>query len=180
MSAWANVATLGKAKNLKGGLLAYAREGLPFLLEEDMEVTFVPPLLRFPRTGRVTQVVHQGGDAYLVQFDTVDSIDLAEQLQDHSCLVRKADLPEDYEHLIFDLTGFRVADSASGLSGIVRAVEQNPAHPLLVVALDNESGDEEAVNTDLMRIPLVEDFIDSIDEDGSMIRMHLPEGLFDL
>lgn len=180
MSAWANVATLGKAKNLKGGLLAYAREGLPFLLEEGMEVTFVPPLLRFPRTGHVRSITHQGDGAYLVQFDSVDSIDLAEQLQGHSCLVRKADLPEDYEHLLADLTGFRVVDSASGLSGIVRAVEQNPAHPLLVVALDSGSGVDEGADAGLVRIPFVEDLIDSIDEDESMIRMHLPEGLFDL
>ena len=98
MSAWARIANLGKAKNLKGGLLAYPCEGLPFLLEEGMEVAFVPPVLRVPRTGRITHIQEQAGGAYLVSFDSILSIDQAEQLAGHSVLVRKADLPEGRFH----------------------------------------------------------------------------------
>lgn len=93
MSAWARVANLGKAKNLKGGLLAYPCEGLPFLLEEGMEVVFVPPVLRVPRVARITRVQEQAGGAHLVSFDSISTIDQAEQLVGHSVLVRKADLP---------------------------------------------------------------------------------------
>lgn len=177
MSAWANVATIGKAKNLKGGLLVYAREGLPFLLEEGMEVMFVPPVLRVPRTGRVTSIAPQGQGAHLVFFDTIDSIDLAEKLQDHSCLVLKRDLPEDYDRGLLDLVDFALLDADENAIGRIVALEENPAHPLLVVELDDPATDK---NTKSVRIPLVEEFIINIDEGEATIQMRLPEGLLDI
>lgn len=177
MSAWANVATIGKAKNLKGGLLVYAREGLPFLLEEGMEVTFVPPVLRVPRTGRVTSIAPQGQGAYLVFFDTIDSIDLAEKLQEHSCLVRKSDLPEDHDRGLLDLVGFTLVDADGSTIGRVVALEENPAHPLLVVELEDAAAGKSAKPA---RIPLVEEFIIDVDEGEATIEMRLPEGLLDI
>ena len=186
MSAWACVAALGKAKNLKGGLLAYPREGLPFLLEVGMEVTFVPPLLRTPRSGRVVQIAPQGKDVYLVQFDTIDTIELAERLQDHYCLVRRSDLPADWDARLLDLVGYTLVSPEGSALGTVMACEENPAHPLLVVerahadaaACAGSSPSAEGAST--ARIPLVEDFVVAIDEDAETITMALPEGLFDL
>lgn len=179
MSDWAKVATLGKAKNLKGGLLAYACEGLPFLLEEGMEITFVPPVLRTPRTGCVTSVVPQGASAYLVTFDTIDSIELAERLQDHYCLVKEADLPEGYDQTLLDLVGFMVSTEDQGRIGRVVAIEENPAHPLLVIELDRDDAGEQS-EPHIARIPLVEDFIASIDEAEQVLHLILPEGLLNL
>lgn len=186
MSAWANVATIGKAKNLKGGLLVYAREGLPFLLEEGIEVTFVPPVLRVPRTGRVISIAPQGQGAHLVFFDTIDSIDLAEKLQDHSCLVLKRDLPEDYDRGLLDLVDFALLDADERTIGRIVALEENPAHPLLVVELEDAAGtsdmsiDTEEETAKLVRVPLVEEFIIDIDEGEATIEMNLPEGLLDI
>ena len=181
MSAWANVATLGKAKNLKGGLLAYAREGLPFLLEEGLEVTFVPPVLRVPRTGRVVSVVNQGGGAYLVHFDTIDSIDLAEQLQDHSCLVRRADLPEDALEGAADLVGFTVKAVNGEVLGTVIALEENPAYALLVVKLAADKAETDgSVESRLARIPLVDAFVKDLDAEQNTLTVEVPEGLLDL
>lgn len=159
----------------------YAREGLPFLLEVGMEVVFVPPVLRVPRQGRVTHIAHQKEDAYLVQFDTIDSIDLAEKLQDHFCLVREERLPEGYDRMLFDLTGFRVSDPARGFTGDIVSMEPNPAHPLLVVEVASLDAEEQAGSLSrTVRIPLVEEFIVSIDEEGKTVMMELPEGLLDL
>lgn len=177
MSEWANVATIGKAKNLKGGLLVYAREGLPFLLEEGLEVAFVPPVLRAPRTGRVVSVANQGGGAYLVHFDSVDSIDIAERFQDHSCLVRRADLPEGALDGAADLIGFSVVDETETVLGKVIAREENPAHELLVVELAGDGGE---ATPQLARIPLVDAFIQDIDAEHETIRVDLPEGLLEL
>lgn len=180
MSAWANVATLGKAKNLKGGLLAYAREGLPFLLEEGLEVTFVPPVLRVPRTGRVVAAVNQGTGAYLVYFDTIDSIDLAEKLQDHSCLVRRSDLPEAALEDAADLVGFTVKVDGEAL-GTVVSIEENPAHALLVVELAARASEAgESTGARIVRIPLVDAFITDLDSEHSTLTVELPEGLLDL
>lgn len=175
MSDWANVATLGKAKNLKGGLLAYPREGLPFLLEEGMEVVFVPPVLRAPRSGRIVSLQQQGSGAHLVYFDSIDSIDMAEKLQDRYCLVRRADLPEGFDRGRGDLVGFAVHDVSAGPLGTIVDLEENPAHPLLVV----ERGDP-SPSPSPVRIPLVEEFIVSIDPDKKSLTMELPEGLLDL
>lgn len=181
MSAWANVATIGKAKNLKGGLLVYAREGLPFLLKEGMEATFVPPELHVPRTARVTSIAPQPQGAYLVFFDTIDSIDFAEQLQDHSCLVLKSDLPEELDRGLLGLVGFTLLDPKATTIGRIVALEENPAHPLLVVDISsfspNSAPDQDAI---LVRIPLVDDFVVSVDEAAEAIVMNLPKGLLDL
>lgn len=172
MSSWADVATIGKAKNLKGGLLVYPREGLPFLLEEGMEVTFVPPVLRTPRVGRVVDVMPQTGDAHLVFFDSIDSIDLAERLQSHHCLVRRSDLPEDFDRGLHDLAGFQLIGADGEVLGAVTALEDNPAHSLLVVRIAGEDR--------VVRVPFVEEFVCSIDEDAATIHANLPEGLLDL
>ena len=59
-----------------------------------MEVAFVPPRHDAPRRARVLSVQDAGRDAFLVTFEGVDSIDIAELLVGCSCLVRRADLPE--------------------------------------------------------------------------------------
>lgn len=185
MSAWANVATIGKAKNLKGGLLVYPREGLPFLLEEGMEVTFVPPVLRTPRTGRVQQISAQAGQAYLVFFDSIDSIELAERLQDHCCLVRRDDLPADFDQDP-NLIGYQLIDPERQLIGRVVALEENPAHPLLVVerlsVAEKDCTAQSALKEEvrIVRVPFVQDLIVSIDLDEKTIMMDLPQGLLDI
>ena len=92
MSAWARVANLGKVKNLKGGLLAYPCESLPFLLEEGMEVAFVPPVLRVPRTGRITHIQEQAGERILCPSIRFSRSTRQNSLLVTVCLVRKADL----------------------------------------------------------------------------------------
>ena len=145
MSAWARVANLGKAKNLKGGLLAYPCESLPFLLEEGMEVAFVPPVLRVPRTGRITHIQEQ--------------------------LVRKADLPEGYDRSLLDLVGFEVFSRDQGHIGTIVSLEENPAHPLLVV---------ESSTGSTIHIPLVEEFLVDLNEEERRIGFDLPAGLVEL
>ena len=171
MSAWASVANLGKAKNLKGGLLAYPCESLPFLLEEGMEVAFVPPVLRVPRTGRITHIQEQAGGAYLVSFDSILSIDQAEQLAGHSVLVRKADLPEGYDRSLLDLVGFEVFSRDQGHIGTIVSLEENPAHLLLVV---------ESSTGSTIHIPLVEEFLVDLNEEERRIEFDLPAGLVEL
>lgn len=171
MSSWANVAVLVKAKTLEGGLSTEAVEGLPFLLEVGMEVTFVPPVLNVPRTARVTQVDHKGGRRYLVRFDSIDSMTLAEKLEGHFCLVEKAALPEDYDAVPGEgLEGFSVVDASLGVVGTVSGVAPNPAHPLLVV--QTEQGEA--------FIPLVDAFVVSVNEDEARIDVALPEGLLEV
>ena len=137
MSDWVNIARLTKAKTLEGGLFVRSTEGLPFLLKEGMNVVFVPPVLKVPRTGCVESVEEKGDGVYLVFFSSIDSIDLSEQLVGHYCLVKKTDLP---------------------------------AHPLLVVNHEDRE----------VRVPLVDDFLVSLNEEERVIVMNLPSGLLSL
>ena len=176
---WLVVAELMKAKNNEGGLSVRATEGLPFLLEEGMEVVFVPPILRFPRSSCVSEVIEQSPDRYLVYFDDVADRNDAEKLEGHYCLVKRSALPESLEdETAFDVVGYRLVDETAGDIGPIKAIEENPAHPLLVVARQS-SGDGSDGSYDLL-VPLVEDFIVSIDEDSSVVFVDLPAGLLDL
>ncbi len=170
MSAWKNVALLTKAKTLEGGLSVRATEGLPFLLEEGMEVAFVPPVLKLPRSSRIRQLDHKNKSTYLVYFEDITSINDAEKLVNHYCLVRKDDLPQDWDKSDSSkYAGFTVYDSINGEIGVVLRVEDNPAHPLLVVNYHDHE----------ILIPLVDDFIVDFNEDDKVLLLDLPKGLLE-
>lgn len=169
---WANVATITKAKTNKGGLAVRAAAGLPFLLEEGVEVVFVPPVLRAPRSARVVEVNETAPDRFLVAFDAVCDRNTAEALEGHGCLVRKADLPENYDQdQTLDVVGFTLIDVESGAVGAVTALEPTPGNPLLVVA--RPEGAEALV-------PLADELLEGIDVEARTITMRLPDGLLEL
>lgn len=148
-------------------------EGLPFLLHEGLEVTFVPPVLKLPRAARIEEIEDRGGK-YVAYFEGITTKTQAEQLEGHYCLVRRADLPENYDAGDHDqFLNVEVIDAAAGTIGHVVRVEENPAHPLLVVAAAEGSNRE-------IIVPLVEEFITSFDEDAATLHVSLPEGLLDL
>lgn len=197
MGSWTNIAALLSAKTKEGGLSVKPTEGLPFLLTEGLEVTFVPPLLRFPRSSKVKRVENPSPGKYLVYFEDIDSRNDAELLEGHFCLVRNSDLPENFD--ISDdrmIVGFAVCDEAQGFLGRVVRIEENPAHPLLVVMREEDASSiqgqtfEDQTNlqdsdnnneayTEVL-IPLVDAFVVDIDENACVIKVSLPDGLLDL
>lgn len=173
MRTWANVAELSKTKTLTGGLVARCVPGLPFLLEEGMEVAFVPPQHDAPRRARVQSVQDAGRGTYLVMFEGIDSIGVAELLVGCSCLVRRVDLPEGALVVETDgLAGFEVHDVRAGLVGTVESVVENPGQSLLSVA---RTGGGQPV-----LVPLVDAFVVRFDEDARCIEVDLPDGLLEL
>lgn len=171
MREWADVAVLAKAKNLQGGFVVRATAGLPFLLEEGMEVAFVPPVLDAPRRATVGAIEEQGLDL-IVFFEGVEDRSTAEALAGCHCLVRRADLPEGALAVgSRGLVGWSVRDEAAGFAGTVSAVIENPGQTLLELAGDDG-------RTAL--VPLVDDFVASFDEDARAIELSAPAGLFDL
>ena len=173
MRTWIDVAVLAKTKNLQGGFVVRSAAGLPFLLEEGLEVAFVPPALDAPRRARVESIVPSGEHAAVVTFDVVGDIDTAEKLAGCHCLVRRADLPESaLEASEADWTGWQVRDARAGLLGAVSAIEEMPGQTMLEVA---------AVDGDrTILIPLVDEFVVSMDEDARLIEVDVPSGLLDL
>ena len=171
MREWADIAVLAKAKNLQGGFVVRSTAGLPFLLEEGMEVAFVPPVLDVPRRAKVSAIEEQGAD-FLVFFEGVEDRSTAEALAGCHCLVRRAGLPEDA--LVAGsrgLAGWSVRDAAAGFCGTVSAVIENPGQTLLELSGDDGS---------TVLVPLVDEFIASFDEEARSIELNAPAGLFDL
>lgn len=138
-----------------------------------MEVAFVPPQHDAPRRARVQSVQDVGKDAYLVAFDGVDSIGVAELLVGCSCLARRADLPEEALAAEADtLVGFEVHDARAGFVGAVESVVENPGQFLLSVA--RADGGQPVL------VPLVDALVVDLDEDARRIDVDLPDGLLEL
>lgn len=193
MHTWANVAKLTETKARSGGLVARCAAGLPFLLSEGIEVAFVPPVLDAPRRGRVTAVRPLGEGEAAVTFDSVGSIDVAEQLVGCCCLVRRDELSAEdrraLEEAELDLAGFQVWDAKAGFVGTVLCVVDNPAQSLLSVsrAAAPDAPSEAAAAADGARstspevlIPFVDELVTCIDVEAGRIDVNVPHGLLDL
>lgn len=171
MREWADIAVLAKAKNLQGGFVVRSAASLPFLLEEGMEVAFVPPALDVPRRAIVSSIDEQGGE-FLVFFEGIVDRSTAEALAGCHCLVRRADLPEDALAAgSRGLVGWVARDDEAGFSGMVCAVIENPGQTLL--ELEDEGGKT-------VLVPLVDEFVRAFDEEARLIELNAPAGLFDL
>lgn len=193
MHTWANVAKLTETKARSGGLVARCAAGLPFLLSEGIEVAFVPPVLDAPRRGRVTAVRPLGEGEAAVTFDSVGSIDVAEQLVGCCCLVRRDELSAEdrraLEEAELDLAGFQVWDAKAGFIGTVLCVVDNPAQSLLSVsrAAAPDAPSEAAAAADgahhvspEVLIPFVDELVTCIDVEAGRIDVNVPHGLLDL
>ncbi len=176
--------------------------GLPFLLSEGLEVAFVPPALDAPRRACVESVQMRDDRTAFVTFAGICSIDVAERLAGCSCLARRADLPEgELEAQEVDWTGWEVHDASAGLIGSVSCILEMPGQMLLEVAaapgffearhadLQQADSFECSVQADsgkhadeprMILIPLVDEFVVSVDEDDRRIDVDVPSGLLDL
>lgn len=175
---WADVAELVATQGLKGRLVARPVRGLPFLLEEGMPVSFVPPTIDGPRHVRVKAVQHAGGGDYLVDFKGVKNLDQAQLAVGSHCLVACEHLPENFEDLAladYDyLVGYTVRDVASDFAGEIVEVREMPMQDLLVVVPCGADESEEVF------IPLVEDLVVDVLEAEEELVMDLPCGLVEL
>ena len=174
MRGWVQIAYLAKTKNLNGGLVARGAAGLPSLLYEGLEVALVPPQVDAPRTVTVSSVTECAENEALVTFAEVSDLSGAERIAGCRCLAREdaVDLALLEEAAgLPDWEGWRVEDARAGLVGEVAALDDRAMQPLLVVR--RADGRETLV-------PLVDEFIEDVDEEGRVIRLVCPEGLLDL
>ncbi len=170
---WAQVAQLISSQGLKGKFTARSVQGLPFFLEPGMEVRFVPPLLRGPRCAHVESVEPASGGDWRVSFEEIRSRDAADALAGSFCLVRRDLLPEDYERMGaygWEYVGCEVIDASHGSLGYVEEVSEMPTQDLLVVS--GPFGE--------VLIPVVDEFIVSVDLQGGRIETDVPSGLLSL
>lgn len=171
MRTWADVAVLAKTKNLKGRFVARAAAGLPFLLEEGVEVAFAPPRLDAPRCAVVSRVASIDDCTAEIEFEGIDG-EAAALLAGCHCLVKRADIDETtFETHAAAWDGWMVVDELEGEIGIVADLVENPSQQLLIV--ERPAGKP-------VYVPVVEEIISDVDPDGKVVRVKLPSGLLDL
>ena len=172
MSGWVRVARIVRTKNLEGSVVCCAADDLPFLLEEGLEVRFVPPTLRGPRKAVVERVAPQGEGQWEVLFEGIGTIDDAEQVVGCFCLAMLDEAPLPTASSAFEqMIGCRLVESTAGEVGIIVEVRPGPAQSLLVV----QASDGREV-----LVPAVDAFLGPIDREARQVHATLPPGLLDL
>ncbi|MFT4521217.1 MAG: 16S rRNA processing protein RimM [Bacteroidia bacterium] len=107
-------------------------------------------------------------DPAIISIDDITEVEHAKVFvgkEVFQCIDEQADEEE------FNLIGFMVNDEDDALIGIIMDVHEQAHHPLLIV----QTTDHKEV-----MIPLVEEFIISLDHNSKTIHMDLPEGLLEL
>ena len=169
-------ALISKSKGLVGEIVVVPPDDLPLRLYEGLEVWVVPPTLEGVRHTRVLTMREQA-KGWVATLEGLDDIDAARALVGRSLLARASDLesidfedldPESFEAIRRSCVGCLVKDEEQGVIGIVARVENNPAHPLLIVALDDRE----------VLIPYVDEFV--IAQSDTIIETRLPRGLIEL
>jgi len=115
--------------------------------------------------------VHNNGTAYFFLED-IDHIDKTRPLLRKKVYLPNSKLPAGYEDEFrpTELTGYRVIDQALGELGEISDVRQYPQQYLAAVIYRGQE----------VLFPLTDDLILSIDPDGRVLEVDLPEGLVDL
>ena len=153
-------------------------DGLPFLLEEGMEVAFVPPQIDCPRSAQVRSVRPAKDGAFLVSFDTVQDRGTAQGLVGCSCLAKRDALPPDFDAVHKrPLEGFQVVDRALGPLGTVDEVLDNPGQRLISVTRTEGLLTE---GEGPLLIPWVDEFVKEVDEEAAQVSVEVPASLLDL
>ena len=179
MRTWVDAAQLVRTRNLDGSFAVRCTARLPFLLSAGMEVALVPPQEDLPRRVHVAACDDEGAGMGVVRFAEVSDVECARALVGLHCLVKREALPEAAAGVAAaiaavggaGLVGWAVRDAREGLLGTVAGIEEKPAQSLLSVACPDGA---------TLLIPLVDEFIASIDEDAREITMELPVGLTQL
>ena len=173
MRAWKDVAVLVKAKSSKGRFVVRPAAGLPFLLEEGMEVAFVPPRTDLPRRALVDFVGEDRNGSFEVGFDAVADDAPARGLVGSHCLVRRAELDESaLSASPATWEGWKVVDAQARPVGDVIELIDTPGQALLSVARPDGRGE--------VLLPLADELVLDIDPIAQSIAMEVPAGLLDL
>lgn len=170
-ASYKNIARVIKTQGRHGEVIVAALRGLPFLLEEGMEVCLTPPALDRPRWIRVEDGELLDDTQARVRFEGIDSMDLAESLCGCTVLVRVDDIElGDHDVAYDDLIGREVRDEDHGPLGTIVEVMETPANDVWVI--DGSSYGE-------ILIPVIEQVVGAVPEDGP-IKVKLLDGLLDL
>lgn len=109
------------------------------------------------------------GNRYILHFDEITSIEEADTLVGYRLLVPSSELPQTDEIFLSDLVGYSLYASGE-LVGTITHYRELGLNALFSVST---SGGTEVL------IPATDELVVSVDVDGKVLEMDLPEGLID-
>lgn len=120
----------------------------------------------------VDEIREKGNDEAFITFEDVDTQEKARLLSNVPVFVMRNWLSddEDGDIAIGSLVGFDAFDSQKGHLGKIIRIEDIVNNPLFVISHQKQE----------LLIPIVDDFIDSIDDEQRKVVFRLPDGLLDL
>ena len=113
---------------------------------------------------------HAGG--WILEFEEIEDRTLAERYKGRRLSLARDELVElgEGEYFLHDLDGIEVRGADEERLGTVRAVYPTAGRPLLAIA----AGGEERL------LPFVRDFVEEVDLEEGVMRVHPPQGLLEL
>lgn len=161
-----------KTHALKGELnalldvdLDYAEADKPLVV--DIDGIYVPFYIESIRP--------KGKESFLVKLKGIDTQEKAQELVNKVIFGLRSDLVDYFDdpdmQLSADFVGFTIVDSGFGEIGKIMDIDDSTENVLFIV--------ERADGTEVF-VPVVDEFIVSIDDDKNIIVTNLPEGLLDL
>lgn len=119
----------------------------------------------------VQSIVFKGDKAY-VDFADVDTIEKARELAGKDIYLPKELLPKLDEHDFYyhEIKGFILADTVTGVVGVVNDVFEFPTHAVIQVVKDGKE----------ILIPAQKEIISKVDRANKTIYVNVPEGLVDM
>ena len=149
-------------------------------LQELGSMELVGPSRRWVREMRVG-AVRPFGDALLVCFENVATLDQANELRGASLEIPRSRLPEPEpdEMYVFDLVGARVVEENGRELGTVREVLASGAHEILeIVPAAGTAGEADAPGSaNAMFVPFHAEFVVEWDPEARLLRLRVPPGL---
>lgn len=163
--AFVEIGRVSKTHGLNGEVSVIVTGDLPFDRLAGMSVWFTPP----PQAVRTSRIrgVRTGPKGPLFSFENVDDISTAGTLRGCLVLARFEDVPEFEEE--FDPVGLSVIDAVRGDLGTITDVIVTGANDVWVV--DGPFGE--------VLIPVIEEVVETVDEDAMTARVRLLPGLIE-
>ncbi|MCC5932648.1 MAG: hypothetical protein LAT75_04150 [Candidatus Cyclonatronum sp.] len=154
-----------KAHGIKGEIVFVHEEGAPPEVNDLLYVKSSRGDYEPIRIEAIRPNGKAGSGLFFVLFSGISNRSEAETLQDlvlfspTEPLQRTDQNEEDESALIFGCEGYQLEDEASGISGYITGVMDNPAHPIFEVQL----------RAQLLLVPAVEAYIAEIDHDAQVV-----------
>lgn len=159
-----NIGYISKAHGLKGHCVLKIKDEY-FIDEENINAVFID--INGSSAPYFVEELSWNNTAYLLKLEGIDSVETAKKLIGKACSVNE-DLVEENDDN--QLVGYTVIDHVHGNLGPVEEVIDNKNSVLLRVTFKGKE----------VLLPLVDDLITEIDDEGQTISYQAPEGLIEM